>query len=387
MGPVRRGASRFGAAFLAFAGLLGAPSKGRADPIHVRVVTFNAWDMPAGMSDANGPRIEKIGAALGALKPDVVCFQELWIDQDAERVVADLAAAGLVHARRYPSGLVGSGLQICSRFPIKESSFLRYRCGGQAWKLWHCDFYGGKGIARVRVETPLGPLDVADTHMHAVYGDEAEYLATRTAEALEAAEFLVEKDGVPLVLAGDLNARKGSLPFELLAHGARFTELPAEDRIDWVIARSGATLSAKVTSYERALAGPVALSDGQTRTLSDHEARLAVVTLERAPRVPPREAGGHAPYPRADEAFSVLESALAASSTRSLGEVLPALILVSLIGMATRRKKPERVWLRRPLLLCALAATGVLLALAFLFEPRERDGLRDAQRRARAAPL
>ncbi|MEZ0227738.1 MAG: endonuclease/exonuclease/phosphatase family protein [Planctomycetota bacterium] len=202
----------------------------------------------------------------------------------------DLSAAGLVHWRRFPSGLVGSGLHISSRFPIREASFLRYACGGQPWKVRHGDFYGGKGIARVRVETLLGPLDVACTHMHAVYKDEKEYLATRTAEALEAAEFLVEKDGVPLVLGADLNATKGSLPFELFAHGAGLTELPAEDRIDWVIARSGAAVRARITSYERALTGPVALSDGQTRPLSDHEARLAVVTLEppsrRARRAP-----------------------------------------------------------------------------------------------------
>src|SRR5581483_7701286 len=116
--------SEFAGVALAVACVFAHARVARAEALEIRVLTYNAWDLPL-VADDIAARIERIGPAINELEPDVVCFQELWVDADAARVASDLAKVGLTHTRRWPSGAIGSGLMIASRFPIEQDAFRR----------------------------------------------------------------------------------------------------------------------------------------------------------------------------------------------------------------------------------------------------------------------
>jgi endonuclease/exonuclease/phosphatase family metal-dependent hydrolase len=353
-------------------------TRAHAQEIQLRVVTYNAWDLP-GVATNIRERVARIGPALAALKPDLVSFQELWVDADAERVARDLAAAGLVHTRRFPSGLVGSGLMVASVFPITSASFLRYELGGKPQKPWHGDFYGGKGIARVRLETPLGPLDLADTHLHASYDASGEYELFQVAEALEAADFLAGSDA-PLVLGGDLNVGRRSRALGLLEARAGLTRAAPDLGIDWILTRPGRTVSVRCLETKRVLDAPVDLGNGRQAKLSDHDGTLAVLTLAPASAallsatpVLPRE------HLEAD-VLPLVTAAIAASRTRSLAFSAIAVVPLVLAGLVLRARRRRR-WLRALAALPLLVASAALLALGLAYEPYERRGLEAARTR------
>lgn len=105
---------------------------------------------------------------------------------------------------------MGSGLAILSKFPIIEQSYFRYALSGRPLKVFHGDFYVGKGCGSVCINHPeVGLIDVYTTHvslpffkwsalnvltaltqsliyqLHAGYGRRKEYEGHRITEAWE----------------------------------------------------------------------------------------------------------------------------------------------------------------------------------------------------------
>jgi endonuclease/exonuclease/phosphatase family metal-dependent hydrolase len=367
------------AACAALALLVAGATLAAADTLKVRVLTYNAWDL-ALVSTDRAERIARIGPAIAELAPDVVAFQELWVDADAARVAAELARVGLVHTRRFPSGFVGSGLLIASRYPITESSFQRYTFGGKPQKPWHGDWYGGKGIGRVTVETPLGAVEFADTHLHASYDDPDEYALVQLAEALEAADFLGVPGERPLIFGGDLNVSSDTLPFRLLASRSGLSSIERDPGIDWVLFRRGARVTVRVLETRKVLDAPVDVGGGRRVPLSDHEGVLAVLELATAaaatvPCAPDLAA--------ARDGLALIREEIAASTRRSIALATAGVILLG-VGVALLRAARRRTEKRRRLvalaLLVVLGATGTI-ALGALYGPYERHGLLDAQAR------
>jgi endonuclease/exonuclease/phosphatase family metal-dependent hydrolase len=301
----------------------------------------------------------------------------VWVDTDEVVIARALAKAGLVHTRRFASGWIGSGLLVASRFPITDAAFVRYELGGKPQKFWHGDFYGGKGMMRVTVATPLGPLDVACTHLHASYDTSGEYELFQIAEALEAVDFLGPRGERPLVLGADLNVDASSLAWKLLTARAQLSSIERDPGIDWILFRDGAHVTVRCVEARKVLDKDVDLGNGRSAHLSDHEGVLAVLEL----------ASG-TPGPIAAATPAVASDALArvrAGLEENLLDLLArgasglvALAVGLLLARAARRRSHGALGLRA-LSFALLAASALLLALGFLYGPYERRGLLSAQ--------
>lgn len=352
-----------------------APSVGYAEPetLRLRVLSFNTWGLPAPLSNRRAARMSRIGAAIGNLKPDVVLLQEVWLDEDGERLAADLAPFGLTHTRHEAAGFLGSGLLIASRYPIERVSFRPFRLAGRPHHTWHGDFYANKGILAARLKTPIGSVRVADTHLHARYGTD-QYEAIQVTQALQAAAHLApETPPVPMILGGDINSREAGLPFRVLVGAANLTPVPADLRIDWVLFRSGASVSIRPLEVHQVLTKPVDLGDGHVTSLSDHPGVLAILELARQP------AGVTPPTwtKVADEARSALGAAIVASWWRTMIFSVLGLALLGLAVVVLRRRSAEdQPRARRKVAAILLVGIGtIFIAIGAIHEPRLRSGL------------
>ncbi len=192
--------------------LRASPPAPLARPITLKIVTFNIQD--TWVVGFNRPeRMAKIAKVLTKLDPDLVGFQESFIDEDRKILVEGLGASRLHHQQYFPSATGGSGLFLMSAFPIKEAYFHRYTQSNPWYKFWEGDWWAGKGVGMVRVELPDngGYLDFYNTHVQANYGI-ARYRLIRGAQLLEMAQFINDtRTGTsPAFLVGDMNTHMGS---------------------------------------------------------------------------------------------------------------------------------------------------------------------------------
>jgi len=251
-----------------------------AHAAELRVLSFNGWGVWM-VAPAREARFEAMGPAITALRPDLVAMQEVWLDEDADRLIEAFHEAGLTHSRRFTSVWPGhSGLLIASRYPITKSAFLEYTEGTHPNVPWHVDWMAGKGMARVRIQTPQGPIDFANTHVQASYGGTKDYDLIQLAQLLEAGDFLDEPRDVPLIVAGDLNVRCASLQFRAFALRAGLTPAAPDCGIDSISHRPSAHHRLRVHDVQSVLTEVHALSDGSHQRLSDHPGVLAVLTMQ-----------------------------------------------------------------------------------------------------------
>jgi endonuclease/exonuclease/phosphatase family metal-dependent hydrolase len=367
-----------------------------ARPLEFKVVSYNVWGLPFGLADDRDERIAAIGPALAKLKPDLVALQEVWVPENGATLKTALADAGLKHTVFESEGFIGSGLLIASRYPIEVETFQRYRHAGKPHKLWHGDWFARKGVLIVRVSTPKGMLRVANTHLHASYGSE-EYRPVQISQALQAADLLgthgedppphaADPARPPLILCGDLNSTPEDLPFRLLtARAALRAEANTPLRIDWVLARSGGDLRARVVKAKHVL-------DAEDTRLSDHPCVLATVRLTKGPPKgwrPKRDVAAWGDV--AEEALPRVELALEAarqSRGRSRGWSLLLLLgAAALFGLDRRLRKHKKKSCLLPLTTMVLLHLAVwAMYLGVVYEPTQVSELKASALSLGSAP-
>ena len=111
--------------------LLKSPPPGLKEPMTIKVVTFNIQDTWV-LGQDRPERMRAIGAKLSLLDPDLVGFQEAFIEEDMRYMKDELRDSRLKYWQYYPSGAVGSGVYIASVWPIKEVFFHQYTTSGPA---------------------------------------------------------------------------------------------------------------------------------------------------------------------------------------------------------------------------------------------------------------
>ena len=177
-------------------------------PIRLRLVTWNVWGL-RWLTPRRAEHLERVALEVAAMKPDIVAFQEAYVEADREKLITALRGVGLPHARYFPSGLVGSGLLLVSRFPMESEGFIRYTSNGYPHALTHGDWWAGKGLSLSGLRLPDGTrLYLANTHLHARYGLEM-YHATQLAQAAQLLPWVqrVQSTGSPVLWLGDWNSR------------------------------------------------------------------------------------------------------------------------------------------------------------------------------------
>lgn len=240
----------------------------------LRVFSFNVWAVPV-ISPDRPERVAEIARRMTDIAPDFVALQEVWEDEDAERLAPGIAAAGLTEQRHFGSRQVGgrgSGLWIASRYPIIGERFVKFDVGDQPYIHWHLDYLSSKGVALIDIETPKGPVTIANTHLQSTYtfGD---YTFIQLAQALTVAR--EANVAFPLIVVGDINAESSSIVSEVLVTKLGLSPASRTLGIDVIMSRSTATTGVTVTAFEHLFEDAVSFPNGLRRTLSDHPALLA----------------------------------------------------------------------------------------------------------------
>ncbi|KAL8387241.1 hypothetical protein RB595_010053 [Gaeumannomyces hyphopodioides] len=196
-------------------------------PKEVNILTLNCWGIPY-VSRESSRRLSEIGRHIAQADPvpHIVGLQECFSKEDFERIWQETRSV-LPYAKHYYAGPFGAGLAILSRWPIEETSVIRYPLNGYPTAFYHGDWYVGKGVARATIrygEAPDSVIEVFNTHMHAYYSSESDYLCHRVGQAWEFAKLLraaSRRHGGALVVGlGDFNTGPNSLPMRVLKYRA-----------------------------------------------------------------------------------------------------------------------------------------------------------------------
>lgn len=295
----------------------------------VRVLTFNTWGVPFFSKD-RAARMRAIGRALAHMDVDVVGLQEVFYAKDRQLIIRAAAEGGLIHHHYFHSGVAGSGLLTLSRYPIEETSYLRFQLNGRPQDLIRVDYYAGKGVGRARIATPAGPLDVYNAHFIAPYLEFGpdRFGPHRVAQALEAGHYMRATSGeTPAVLTCDLNCYPDDLTYRTLlssgglvetygtvdapgggasdggasdggasdggaSGGARsgYATIHPPERFDYIFARSGGRGALDVASSRFVLGGTPDPNPDGVRGYSDHYGILTEFELAPAAEAAPAEA-------------------------------------------------------------------------------------------------
>ncbi len=385
-------------------------------PVRLSVATLNVWALPWRLAQDTEGRVEAIGRRFASLDSDLLMLQEVWTDWASAHLVETGRAAGFAHVWRPARARGGSGLLLLSRRPLLETRFQRFQLAGLPQNFHHGDYHGGKGFVLARVDTPLGPVAVLNTHLHAQYDpDDGDiYVGHRTGQAVEIAAAL-RNVREPVLAAGDFNVREGRPEYRVLTGLSGLRDLAVEgdrrqdtvrganpyrrkpggdERIDFVFARDAAEIAVRPMRIQRIFDEDLLLF-GRRAAFSDHDGLLAEVALER--RAPARLA------PPDPEAIELAAAVLSAGSerarqrrSRQRATAAPAAFAGTVALAAGRRHAvTRRATLRRGLGLLAgvafpLAAYNALLSEVFV--PEELSAYRkvtaelEALRAARAEP-
>ena len=198
-------------------------SSSRESPTTLNVITYNCLGLKY-ISHFRRERLSEIGRrlAIASPTPEIVGLQECWTQEDYLSI-REQTKHILPYGKYYYSGIFGGGLAILSKWPIEESSMVRYPLNGRPTAFWRGDWYVGKGVACARIRVGPAPEDVAEvfcTHLHAPYESEPNdsYICHRTAQAWEIAKLMrgaAERGHLVLGL-GDFNMLPLSFAHQLI---------------------------------------------------------------------------------------------------------------------------------------------------------------------------
>lgn len=217
--------------------LLQNPPSSLTKPIELKVMTYNIA-IAHGFTTNQRERISAIADLLIELDVDVVGLQEVFIQKDREFLYSYLAETPLKYHSEYPSGLLGNGLVILSKYPITESYFHRFKANNSWWKVWEGDWWAGKGIGMARIEIEDSYIDFYNVHAQAYRGNQASD-DVRLAQFKEASIFLNNSSlkTVPAFFVGDYNTQQGRPDYVHLETQSNLHRLMrVESKIDHIAA-------------------------------------------------------------------------------------------------------------------------------------------------------
>ena len=333
----------------------------------LRVASLNIWALPFGLAPGATGRINAIAQRLPSVNADVIGLQEVWTPIARQTLVDGGRQAGFKAIWHRPMSFGGSGLLVLSKLPILESHFTAFNVRGSPERLDHSDYHGGKGFIRLVLETPTGPIQVINTHLHARYARSTEsdiYLGVRAAQATQIALAINRAQG-PVIAMGDFNLQEGEPEYRILLGltGLRdaavvtnqrqatiSAENPyrrqqagaSEERIDYVFARGGPKRGLQINGTQRIFDGPLEI-DGREATYSDHAGIGVDLVLDQNP-LPrsPIDPGAIA------EARKLLQSGMQSTEHKGRSQrIIGIAAIAGAIGSwSLARGMTRRAWLR-----------------------------------------
>ncbi|TAQ84976.1 hypothetical protein B7494_g6688 [Chlorociboria aeruginascens] len=230
-------------------------------PPEINVITYNVWGLKY-IAKFRNQRLTEIGKRIAAADPvpHIVGLQECWTQEDYQSIRQETSMI-LPYGKFYHSGCFGGGLAILSKWPIEESSMVRYPLNGRPTAFFRGDWYVGKGVACARIRYGSGSRDIVEvftTHLHAPYESEPNdsYICHRTAQAWEIAKLMrgAAERGHLVIGLGDFNMIPQSLAHRLISTHSTTRDL-------WLILHPDSSVGAAVNEVEKARRRPIPTAD------------------------------------------------------------------------------------------------------------------------------
>ncbi|KAK8138429.1 hypothetical protein PG984_001809 [Apiospora sp. TS-2023a] len=233
----------------------------------LNIITLNCWGLLY-LSKDRASRLAAIGQALAASDPvpHIVGLQECWTQEDYQ-AIRRATRFILPYGKFYHSGAFGGGLAILSRWPIEESSMMRYPLNGRPTAFFRGDWFVGKGVACARIRYGKGPKEVVEvfnTHTHPAYENHKKgvdtYSAHRLSQAWELSKLVrgAAARGHLVVALGDFNDVPLSLQHRILTAHA-----PVRDV--WRVLHPDSSLGSAEHDAERARRKPIPTAEFNVR--------------------------------------------------------------------------------------------------------------------------
>jgi endonuclease/exonuclease/phosphatase family metal-dependent hydrolase len=282
------------------------------------LLTFNAglqalpvagrWKAP--LAKFSAQRLAVLPDRLRAVGADIIALQEIYHVADRAFIANALKEVYPFHfADSERWSLIGNGLMMLSRFPIRRGHFTAYRGTPLSLRvLWE------QGFLSVDIDVPgFGMIPFFDVHLSAgkPFGD-FESEETRRHRAEEIAQLLAAARDHDPILIGDFNTSPGVCAEnyrQILAsnyldsHAALHGELDGtitwdssnpynrngvhshepSQRVDHILLPANGRYLPRST--EVVLREPLLRSEGQTYTLSDHYGMLAVIAGQQTDEI------------------------------------------------------------------------------------------------------
>ena len=226
-------------------------------PTTLNVITYNCLGLKY-ISHFRRERLSEIGRRLAIANPvpEIVGLQECWTQEDYLSI-REQTKHILPYGKYYYSGIFGGGLAILSKWPIEESSMVRYPLNGRPTAFWRGDWYVGKGVACARIRLGPHPENVVEifcTHLHAPYESEPNdsYICHRTAQAWEIAKLMrgaAERGHLVLGL-GDFNMLPLSFAHQLITGYASVQD-------SWMVLHPNSSIGPAYSDVEKRRGRPV----------------------------------------------------------------------------------------------------------------------------------
>ena len=189
------------------------------DGIPLQVASLNTWGLI--LAPFRSSRMQAIANKFVGSDFDVLLVQELWVESDYTKMASAMHDR-FPFSQYFPAGIVGSGQACFSRWPIVDIDYRRYSLAGRPERIFHGDWYSGRGASMCRVKHPeLGYINLYNTHLVASYarhGSKDIYSMHRLSELYELVAFVDETSGEEgiSILAGDFNTEPEDRPYRML---------------------------------------------------------------------------------------------------------------------------------------------------------------------------
>ncbi|XP_006613818.1 putative neutral sphingomyelinase [Apis dorsata] len=268
--------------------------------ISINILTLNCWGIPY-VSPNRSARMTAIADKFATENYDIICLQEIWSINDFKMIKAKTQEQ-LPYSHYFYSGVIGSGLCILSKFPIKDVIFHKWPLNGYVHKIHHGDWFGGKGVGLCKLQIHNWNVNVYIAHLHAEYNKHNdEYIAHRVLQAFDTAQFIRMTSGGAdsTILGGDLNTEPQDLVYRIICGVAGLTDacsnsssnlgtnecannsytnskhantLPDGKRIDHILYQGTKNVKIEITNFQHPFPNRVPYKNF---SYSDHEAIMA----------------------------------------------------------------------------------------------------------------
>ncbi|KOX76826.1 Putative neutral sphingomyelinase [Melipona quadrifasciata] len=268
-----------------------------ADEVLINILTLNCWGIPY-VSQNKNARMIAIAEKFDIENYDIICLQEVWSVEDFKMIQVKTQEQ-LPYSHYFYSGVLGSGICILSKFPVKDVMFHKWSLNGYVHKIHHGDWFGGKGVGLCRLQIHNMNINVYITHLHAEYNSHSdEYIAHRILQAFDTAQFIkMTSGGVDsVILGGDLNTEPKDLAYKIICGVAGLADACSNNlgtiecannsytssklartfsegkRIDHILYQGSKNVKIEITNFQHPFPKRVPYKDF---SYSDHEAVMA----------------------------------------------------------------------------------------------------------------